>query len=73
MRPVLWSFDSVRIDLEERDVSVKIVHGPTLVCISVEFRITEIALQTSVGELRRRVEHLARQKVLDLASFLENN
>ncbi len=73
MRPVFWSFDSVRIDLEDRDVSVKIVHGPTLASVVVQFRLSEAALDASVVELRRRVEHMARESVLDLASFLDSH
>jgi len=73
MRPSFWQFDSVRIDLDDRDVTVRIVHGKTLASVLVEFRLSEAALDTSVGELRRRAEHLARESVLDLASFLDDS
>ena len=72
MRPSFWQFDSIRIDLDDRDVSVRIVHGKTLASVVVEFRLSESALDTTVGDLRRRAEHLARESVLDLASFLDN-
>lgn len=73
MRPVFWSIDSVQIDLEDRDASVKLVHGPTLASVVVEFRLTEAALAGSVDDLKRRVEHLARESVLDLASFFDSH
>ncbi len=72
MRPVFWQFDSIRIDLEDRDVSVRIVHAKTLASVVVELRLSEMALDTSVSDLRQRVEHLARESVLDLASFFDS-
>lgn len=71
MRPVFWQLDSVRIDLDDRDVSVRIVHGKTLASVLVEFRLSEAALDTTVDDLRRRAECMARENVLDLASFLD--
>lgn len=71
MRPSFWEVDSIRIDLEGRDVSVGFVQKKTLASVCVEFRLAEAALETTVTELRRRAEHLARESVLDLASFLD--
>lgn len=71
MRPQLWQFDTVQIDLEDRDVTVKLAHAKSAACITVEFRMAEAALDTSVHELRQRAEFLAREWVFDLASFLE--
>lgn len=72
MRPVFWQFDSIRIDLDDRDVSVRIVHSKTLASVVVELRLNESVLDTSVSGLRERVEHLVRESVLDLASFFES-
>lgn len=71
MRPKFWQYDSVKIDLEDRDVTVRLVHERSLAVVTVEFRIAEAALGTSAGELRRRAEYLARDRLLDLASFLD--
>lgn len=72
MRPRFWQFDSVRIDLDDRDVTVRIVHRKTLASVLVEFRLSEAALDTTVEDLKLRAECMARESVLDLASFLDN-
>jgi hypothetical protein len=53
MRPPFWQLDCVRIDLDDRDVSVRIVHRKTLASVLVEFRLSEAALDTTVDEIGR--------------------
>lgn len=71
MRTKLWSFDTVVVDLEDRDVTVKLVHERTLAEITIQFRVPEKSLEASAQTLRRHVEALATDKILDLASFLD--
>lgn len=71
MRPQLWQFDTVFIDLEDRDVTVKLAHAKSAACVTVQFRMAEAALDTSVHELKRRAEFIAREWLLELASFLD--
>jgi hypothetical protein len=71
MRPQFWQFDSVYIDLEDRDVRVQLRHAKLTAVVTVEFRLAESALDTSVYELKRRAEAIARDWLLDLASFLD--
>tara|TARA_R110001606_G_scaffold279266_1_gene427760 strand:+ start:247 stop:468 length:222 start_codon:yes stop_codon:yes gene_type:complete len=71
MREKLWSFDTVVVDLEDRDVIVKLVHERTLAEITVQFRVPESSFNASVQTLRRHAETLAADKILDLASFLD--
>tara|TARA_R110002049_G_scaffold223399_1_gene395060 strand:- start:4976 stop:5197 length:222 start_codon:yes stop_codon:yes gene_type:complete len=71
MRKKLWSFDTVVVDLEDRDVTVKFVHGMSLTEITVQFRISESSLNASTHSLRRHAEALATHNILDLASFLD--
>ena len=72
MRPHLWCFDTVTVDLEDRDVCVKAVHKITLTTIIVDFRLTKAQLKGEPEELRRSIERLATDRLLDLASFLDN-
>ena len=71
MRTQLWSFDTVIVDLEDRDVTVKLIHQRTLAEITVQFRVPERSLEASAQTLRRYAEALAADKILDLASFLD--
>lgn len=71
MRPQLWQFDTVLIDLEDSDATVKLAHAKSLACVTVEFRMAEAAFDTSVHELKRRAECVARECLLQLASFLD--
>ena len=71
MRTKLWSFDTVVVDLEDRGVTVKLVHERTLAEITVQFRIPEKSLEASAQTLRRHAEALAADKILDLASFMD--
>tara|TARA_R110002020_G_scaffold406378_1_gene616346 strand:- start:16561 stop:16791 length:231 start_codon:yes stop_codon:yes gene_type:complete len=71
MRKTLWAFDTVTVDLEDKDCSVKAVHAISLAEITIAFRLTERQLKGSPGQLRRAIETLATDKILDLASFLD--
>jgi hypothetical protein len=71
MRPKLWSFDTVVIDLEDRDVTMKLTHERSLAEVTVQFRIPEKSLEANAWILRRHAELLATDKILDLASFLD--
>ncbi|MBU1289035.1 MAG: hypothetical protein KJ871_15080 [Alphaproteobacteria bacterium] len=72
MRIKMWSFDNVLIDLEDRDVSVKAVHALNGTEITVAFRLGEKQVRGEAGELRKRIEILAADRLLDLASFLDS-
>jgi len=72
MRTSLWTFDTITVDLEDRDCSVKAVHAISLVEVTVAFRLTDRQLKGSPGKLRRAIETLATDKILDLASFLDH-
>ncbi|KCZ64597.1 hypothetical protein [Hyphomonas atlantica] len=71
MRTKLWSFDTVVVDLEDRDVTVKLVHERAFAEITVQFSIPEKSLETSAQILRRHAEALATDRILDLASFVD--
>ncbi|PQA88305.1 hypothetical protein [Hyphococcus luteus] len=71
MRAALWACDDILVDLEDRDVTVRFVHFKTHATVTVALRINARALDTSVEELKRRVEALAGDCVSDLASFLD--
>ncbi len=72
MRSASWQLDSLAIEFEDRDVTVRFTDGRTLAVVTVEFRMVEKALETSVEELKRRAEHLAGDYILDLALFLDS-
>ena len=71
MRTSLWTFDTVRVDPEDRDCSVRAVHAIRLTQVTIAFRLTDRQLKGSPGKLRRAIEILAADKILDLASFLD--
>ena len=72
MRRKLWCFDTVSVDLEDRDVSVRAIHQITLTEITINFRLTQNQLKGSPAQLRRSIEVLAADRILDLASFLDD-
>ncbi|MAB11856.1 hypothetical protein [Hyphomonas sp.] len=72
MRIKLWAFDTVHVDLEDRDVSVTVVHGITGTEVNIRFRVTPEQLKGPVENLRPKLEHLATHRLLDLSSFLEH-
>ncbi|WP_373002703.1 hypothetical protein [Hyphomonas sp.] len=71
MRTSLWTFDTVTVDLEDRDCSVKAVHAISLAEVTIVFRLTDRQLKGSPDKLRQAIETLATDKILDLASFLD--
>ena len=71
MRRKLWQVDRVLVDLEDRDATVSLVHHISLSEVTVRFRLEPEQLIDAAGPLRRRVELLAAQLVLDLGSFLD--
>lgn len=71
MRPKFWMCDEIQMELEERDVKVTFVNSRTLVAITVAFRLSEAASDTSFETLKRRCRHLAGDSILDLAAFLD--
>ena len=72
MRTKLWSFDTVVLDLEDRDCTVTVIHNLSLAEVTVKFRLTTQQLRGSPQQLRRNIEVLAADKLLDLASFLDS-
>lgn len=71
MRKQFWSFDSVKLDLEDRDAEVVAVHILTGTEVSVKLRLAEYQMKGSPKMLRNSIEVLATDKLLDLASFLD--
>ncbi|WP_065382841.1 hypothetical protein [Hyphomonas sp. ND6WE1B] len=72
MRKHLWQIDSIFVDLEDRDASVSLVHQKTLCEIVVKFRLAPNQLEESALPLRKRIEVLATDLILDLGSFLDS-
>lgn len=72
MRTKLWSFDTVTVDLEDRDCTVLAVHRITLAEVTVRFRLSPAQLKGSPRSLRKSIQILAADKLLDLASFLDS-
>lgn len=72
MRRHLWQVDRVIVDLEDRDATVSLVHHISLNEITVRFRLRPEQLDDAAAPLRRRVEALAAEIVLDLGSFLDS-
>lgn len=67
MRPNLWDYNYTKIDLEDLDVTVQLVHPKSLASVTVEFRVDQSALSASAGDLKGRVECIARDILLNLA------
>ena len=63
MRRKLWDFDTVQIDLEDRDVTVTAVYALTFAEIKICFRLTTEQLQGEINAIREPVETLAADKV----------
>lgn len=72
MRKHFWQVDRVLIDLEDRDAAVSLVHHLTLSEITVRFRLKPAQLDDAAIPLRRRIEALAEEIVLDLGSFYDS-
>lgn len=73
MRQRLWEVDRVVIDLEDRDATVSLLHKISLSEITVRFRLKPEQLADQEQSLRRRIEFLAADIVLDLGSFLDSD
>lgn len=71
MRRHLCQVDHVIVDLEDRDATVSMVHHVSLGEITAGFRLRPEQPADSALPLRRRLEHLAAEIVLDLGSFLD--
>lgn len=71
MRKILWSFDRVQLDFEDRDAEVVAVHCLTGTEVSVKLRLAEYQMKGSPQMLRNSIEVLATDQLLDLASFLD--
>jgi hypothetical protein len=71
MHPQFWEYRCTKIDLEDLDVSVQLTHRKSLESVTVKFRVDGSAPDTSGKEIWRRVEHIARNHLLNLAAALE--
>jgi len=71
MHPDLWRFDTVTVDLEDRDLTDTAIHKIILAAVIVEFRLTERQLSGNSTQLLEHIECLVAQHVLDLASYLD--
>jgi|TARA_B100000678_G_scaffold266704_1_gene251790 hypothetical protein len=72
MRKRLWQIDTVMVDLEDRDATVSMIHQKSLSEVTVKFRLSPKQLEDAALPLRRRIEFLAADLVLDLGSFLDS-
>jgi hypothetical protein len=72
MRQQLWQVDRVVVDLEDRDATVALLHRISLCEITVRFRLKPEQLDDAAASLRRRIELLAGELILDLGSFLDS-
>ena len=71
MRKRLWKIDSVFVDLEDRDAAVSLIHEKSLIEVVVKFRLSPHQLDDNAMLLRKRIEILAADLILDLGSFLD--
>ena len=71
MRAQLWDYNFTKIDLEDLDVTVQLAHPKALATVTVEFRVDQSALGTNAADLKGRIEQIAREIVLNLATSLE--
>ena len=71
MRNRLWDFSYTTIDLEDLDVSVEFTHPKSLATVTVKFRVDQSALEGRARDLKGRIELIAREQLLSLASWLE--
>jgi hypothetical protein len=72
MRQHLWQVDRIVVDLEDRDASVPLLHKISLSEITVRFRLRPEQLDDAAASLRRRIEVLAAELVLDLGSYFDS-
>jgi hypothetical protein len=72
MRKRLWQVDAVIVDLEDRDATVSLVHQKSLSEITVKFRLSPRQIEEPALSLRKRLEFLAADLILDLGSFLDS-
>ena len=72
MRKRLWQVDSVFVDLEDRDATVSLIHEKSLSEVVVKFRLAPGQLDENALPLRKRIEILAADLILDLGSFLDS-
>ena len=68
-----WAFDTVTVDLEDRDVTVTLVHFLTHTEVKICFRLAEDQLGGSASSLKNRLQTLAADQILDLASFIDHH
>lgn len=71
MRNRLWDYRSTTIDLEDLDVSVEFMHPKSLATVTVKFRVDESALEGRARDLKGRIELIAREHLLSLATSLQ--
>lgn len=71
MRPSLWDFEFTKIDLEDLDVTVQLSHEKALSSVTIAFRIDESALEGRAGDLKSRIEVIARNILLNAAASFE--
>ncbi|ABI75368.1 hypothetical protein HNE_1457 [Hyphomonas neptunium ATCC 15444] len=71
MRAQLWDYNFTKIDLEDLDVTVQLAHPRSLATVTLEFRVDQTAMAASAGDLKGRVEQIAREILLNLATSLE--
>jgi len=62
----------VFVDLEDRDATVSLIHEKSLSEVVVKFRLAPGQLDENAFPLRKRIETLAADLILDLGSFLDS-
>lgn len=71
MRPSLWDFEFTKIDLEDLDVTVQLTHQKSLSSVTIAFRMDQSALEGRAGDLKSRIEVIARNILINAAASFE--
>jgi len=71
MRREYWDYNLVRIELEDLDVTVQLVHSPSLATVTVGFRVDPSALETRTSDLKSRARQIARDILINVTASLE--
>lgn len=73
LRQKLWAFDNVVINLEERDARIELVHAFSGVRVEVHLRVPPDWVHGPAELLKPKLQILAGERILELASFLDGS
>lgn len=72
MRHQFWDYSYTKIDLDDLDVIVQLVHSGSLATVTVGFRVDPSALSGGVTDLKGRIEQIAGEILRSLAVSLDH-